>query len=98
MRSNQPSVPDSAAGANRRTNPLPASLAVLLIQIVYPIGSLLLILTSNSTSGMLPSFILMQALTFWIASRFSMGTRAFVFLWPVGAIFFGILHLPWLFR
>jgi VIT1/CCC1 family predicted Fe2+/Mn2+ transporter len=91
------SIP-KAVQTDRRMNPLLAALILLAIQILYSIGSLLLILTSNSKSGILPSFVLLQLMIFWVASRLSISTKTFVTVWIIGAISFGVLHLPWLFR
>jgi hypothetical protein len=71
---------------------------LLSVGILYSIGSLLAILTSNSKLGILPSFILFQILIFWTASRLRIRSTALVAVWLSGSIFFSIIHFPWLLR
>jgi hypothetical protein len=72
--------------------------SLLAAEILYSMGSLLAILTSNSKLGILPSFVFLQILIFWIASRLRIRSTPFVVLWLTGSIFFSILHFPWLLR
>jgi hypothetical protein len=71
---------------------------LLAAEILYSIGSLLAILTSNSKLGILPSFVFLQIVIFWLASRLRIRSIPFVVLWLTGSIFFSVLHFPWLLR